>query len=70
MEHIKEDILIIGGGPIGGLLAHVFATKHNFSVRVIERLPDLTDPTIDYEDRSGIISASYRASNIFYKYGL
>lgn len=38
ITEIKEDILIIGGGPIGGFLAHVFATRHNFSVRIIERL--------------------------------
>lgn len=43
-QEIEEDILLIGGGPIGGFIAHIFASKFNFSVRVIERLPDVSDP--------------------------
>lgn len=60
VEQIKEDILIVGGGPVGGMLAHIIATKHQASVRVIERYPDLNDPSVVFDDRSGNLTVSYK----------
>lgn len=51
-------------------MAHIFATKFKYSVRVIERLPNLLDPNVKYTDRSGGIGMSYRANKVYYKYGL
>lgn len=40
---IEEDILIVGGGLIGGFLAHALSTKFNYSIRIIEKYNDFSD---------------------------
>lgn len=51
---------MIGGGPAGGLIGHVFGNIYGYRVRIIERNSDLTDSSIKHEDKSGNYSMSYR----------
>lgn len=63
--------MIIGGGPIGGMMAHIFATKYNFSVRIIERYPNMTNSeNTRHDDRSGGIHFSHKTNQIYDKFGL
>lgn len=60
---------MIGAGLIGGMLAHAFSYRCGYSVRMIEKLPDVSTDE-DWHDRSSCVSGSHRTMNAFEKFGL
>lgn len=58
--------MIIGGGPSGSLLAYILSKYQNYSVRIIETLPDLRNPAENYVDRSSSITLGIL--NIFLRF--
>jgi kynurenine 3-monooxygenase len=65
---VKEQIIIIGGGPVGSLLS-IFLIKRGYKVKVYEKRPDLRSHAID-TGKSINLALSHRGLTALEKAGL